>query len=54
MAKYDGWIVKNRWGSLLRWTMGYTIRGVKRKVPHLEAWKKEGHKIVKFKIVEVA
>ena len=54
MAKYDGWIVKNKWGSLLRWTMGYTIKDVKRKVPTLKEWLKQGHKLVKFKIVEVA
>lgn len=53
MAKYDGWILKNKWGSLLLWTAGSTRREVTMKLRRRENWKKEGHKIVKIKLIEV-
>jgi len=53
MKKYDGWIIKNKWGSLLMWTMALTKYGVKRKVPNWKEWIKEGHKLVKIKLVEI-
>ena len=51
MAKYDGWVIKNKWGSLLFWTLCETKEAVKRKV----SWRiaSQGHKIVKVKLVEV-
>ncbi len=53
MAKHDGWIMKNKWGSLLLWTIGLNKKDVKREVPNWREWIKEGHKIVKVKFVEV-
>lgn len=51
MAKYDGWVIKNKWGSLLHWTFCETRKQVNEKL----GWrvKSQGHKIVKVKIVEV-
>ena len=53
--KYDGWIVRNKWGSFLLWTMGYLKRDVIKIVGKEEwrSWNKEGHQIVKVKLVEV-
>ena len=53
MAKYDGWIFKNKWGSLLMWTISQTKYGVKRNAPNWREWLKQGHKIVKVKLMEV-
>jgi len=49
--KYDGWVIKNKWGSLLSWTFAETREAVKIKV----SWRIEsqGHKLVKVKLVEV-
>ena len=50
MAKdYDGWIVKNKWGSFLMWTFCETKSETIRKV-NWKAWKKAGHKIVKVNV----
>ena len=55
MQKFNCWIVKNKWGSFLVWTIAIYKRDVidiigKEKWPE---WKKQGHKIVKIKFVEV-
>ena len=53
MEKYDGWIVKNKWGSLLMWTIGGTKREVKYNIDHCD-WKlQKTFKIIKVKLVEV-
>lgn len=51
MAKHDGWVIKNKWGSLLYWTFCERRYKVAAKVN----WrvKSQGHKIVKVKLVEV-
>lgn len=57
VSKYDGWAMKNRYGSILQWT----FRELKREVILLiggleiyhEEWIGESHKIVKVKLVEV-
>lgn len=50
--KYDGWVIKNKWGSLLFWTFCETREKVRKKV----RWRVEsqGHKIVKVKLMEVS
>ena len=55
MKKYDGWTVKNKWGSFLFYFFEITRKGVIGKIgiERWEAWEKEGHKIVKVKLVEV-
>lgn len=53
MKKYDGWLFKNKWGSLLSWTFAETKKEIKIKVYNWRAWEKEGHKIIKIKFVEV-
>ena len=53
---YDGWVIKNQWGSLLFWTFGLTRRDVQRKMNDIGWWKggKEGEgKLVKVKFIEV-
>ncbi len=53
MGKYDAWIVRNRCGSLLLWTIGGTRREVKYNINHCD-WKlQKTFKIVKVKLVEV-
>ena len=58
MAKYDGWLLKNKWGSLLFWTFCLTRREVIDKKIGVDrwekAWKHQGHKIIKVKFMEVA
>ena len=55
MAEYDGWTVKNKWGSLLPHFFKYRRRQVIEQlgVDTWKAWKNKGHKIVKVKLVEV-
>lgn len=57
MAGYDGWVVKNKWGSLLFWTFMSTRKEVITRKIGIDrwekAWKPRGHKIVKIKFVEV-
>lgn len=52
--KYDGWALKNKWGSILLWTIGESRREARRKVPHWKELAKEGHKIIKIKVVEAS
>jgi hypothetical protein len=56
MAKFNGWIFKNKWGSFSIYFSANTRKEVIQKIglDRWEAWKAQGHKIVKFKIVEVA
>lgn len=54
---YDGWVIKNKWGSLLFWTFGLTKRDVLSKMNDI-GWFKEGFKegevqVVKVKFIEV-
>ena len=51
--KYDGWVVKNKWGSLLFWTFKETQKETQDGVSDWEQWKKLGFKLVKVKFVEV-
>lgn len=55
--KYDGFAIKNKWGTILLWTAAYLKRDVIKKLGGLkdyqERWKKHGHKIVKVRLVEV-
>ena len=54
--KYDGWIVKNKWGSLLKWTFADTRRETIAKTNRGMGWdyfKRIGCKIVKVRLVEV-
>ena len=55
MPEYDGWTVKNKWGSLLPHFFNYRRRDVIKElgVDIWKAWKRIGHKIVKVKLVEV-
>jgi len=64
MPKYDGWALKNKQGSLLIWTVGYTRREVLNKLGcedvlnKLSDWERteireQGCKIVKVKLIEV-
>lgn len=53
--KYDGWIVKERWGSLLLSTIAYTEGQVIANIGYgkWEEWRRQGCKIVKVKLIEV-
>lgn len=51
--KYDGWVFKNKWGSLLMWTFGKTRKECRRKVNYWREWEVSGHKPVKVRLVEV-
>jgi len=56
MAKYDGWILKNKRGSLLPYFLKHTRRQVIEQIGidrWEKAWKHQGLKIVKVKFVEV-
>jgi len=53
MDKYDGWVFKNKWGSLLMWTFGSTKRECRKKVSDWKQWERVGHKPVKVKLMEV-
>ena len=53
MAKYDGWIVKNKHGNLIIWTFGDTKRELIDRVAMWESLQKKGNQIVKVKLVEV-
>lgn len=55
MAEHNGWVMKNKWGSLLIWTAGYLKRDVIEKIgkEQYREWKRLGHKIVKAKLTEV-
>jgi len=48
---FDGWVIKNKWGSLLSWTFCETKKEVNIKMN----WrvKSQGLKIVKVKLLEV-
>lgn len=56
MAENNGWAIKNRWGTILLWTVGYLRKDVIEKVGGLQAyeedWRDRGHKIIKIKLVE--
>ena len=57
MKKYDGWILKSKGGSLLMWTFETTRREVITKKIGIDrwekAWKHQGCKLVKVKLMEV-
>ena len=53
MAKYDGWIFKNKWGSLIIWTLRCTRKETRQAVSDWKAWERLGHKTIKVKLVEV-
>ena len=55
MKNYDGWIIRNKWGSFLLWTFCYLKRDVIEKLGQekYRQWKKEGHRLIKVKLVEV-
>lgn len=50
---YDGWVIKNNYGSLLARTFALLKKDIKRGFPRWREWEKDGHKIVKVKLVEV-
>ncbi len=58
MAKNESyaWAIKNKWGSILTWTIAYLRRDVIGKVGGLlnyqRNWKDKGHEIIKVKIVD--
>jgi len=57
MSECSAWIVKNEWGSLLRWTFASTRRGVINTINEHDPqrwgeFKKHGCKIVKIRITE--
>ena len=57
MKKYDGWAVRNKWGTILIRTAAFLKRDVIGKLggkESYERWKMEGHKIVKIKLMEVS
>jgi len=53
--KYDGWAVKNKWGSLLPHFFNEKRSEVIEQlgVGVWKEWKKIGHKIVKVRLVEM-
>ena len=54
--KYDGWVLKNKWGSLLFWTFGNTRRETIAKANQGMGWpyfEKLGCRLVKVKFMEV-
>ena len=51
MAKYDGWVIKTKEGSLLFWTFGKTRKETRKKVYWVV--ESQGHKLVKVKFMEV-
>jgi len=54
MKKHNGWVLKNRWGSLLIWSAGYRKIDVLDKVGrNLKALKNEGCEIVKVRLTEI-
>ncbi len=55
MDKHHAWILKNKWGSYVLYFSAPTCKGVVEKIgkARWEAWKAEGHKILKVKFVEV-
>ena len=56
MAKYDGWTLKTKRGALLTYYLERTRRQViqnKIGIDRWKAWKHQGCKIVKVKLVEV-
>ena len=53
MKKYDGWCVKNKYGTLLIWTFRDTKKEVKDTVNRWQVLREGNVKIVKVKLVEV-
>lgn len=53
MKKYDGWVIKNKWGSLLFWTFAPTRKELIAKCKLWKTWKKLDCKLVKVKLVEI-
>ena len=58
MKKFDGWMLKNRRGSLLMWSISWLRKDVIEKINKFDdnRWKdlrKDGCKIVKVRMVEV-
>lgn len=56
MENFDCWIVKNKWGSFLEWTVATSKRAVIEKIgkEKWSEWRNLGHKIIKVKFMEVA
>ncbi len=53
--KYDGWVVKNKWGSLLPHFFELTRKEVVERLGATvwKEWQKIGHKIVKVRLEEI-
>ena len=51
MANFNVWIVRNKWGSFLLWTLASTRKEVRRKICDWKGWAKKGHKIIKARLV---
>ena len=56
MQKFNAWIVKNKWGSFLIWTVDWRKKDVIEKIGKEKwpEWRKQGHRLVKIKFLEVA
>lgn len=50
--KFKGWIIKNKWGSFLPWTLARTRKEVIENLgkERYQIWKKMGHEIVKVTV----
>lgn len=53
--KFEGWVVKNKWGSLLPYFFRRRRKDVIKQLGAAlwKEWEKEGTKIVKVRLVEV-
>ena len=53
---FNGWAIKNKWGSILLWTVGETKKEVIGKTGGLPSyqkrWRDKGHKAIKIKVIE--
>ena len=54
MREYEGWALKNKYGTILLWTVGRRRKDVLNKFNrNLKELKKIGYKIVKVRIIEI-
>jgi len=54
MQKHNGWVLKNRYGSLLIWSASERRKGVLEKADEsLKELKSEGCEVVKVRLTEV-
>jgi len=53
---FSAWAIKNKWGSILVWTVGELKKDVIESVGGLpdyqRHWRDNGHKAIKIKIIE--